>query len=74
MIDLHWDKVDEQELPKPEAKKASANVEAQPFIKLLEKLAANMEKLEANVEKLTSDIAEINANQLIITDLLSHHP
>ena len=67
-------KVDKQELSEPYAEEASANVEAQPFIKLLEKLAANMDKLEANVEKLTSDIAEINANQLIITDLLSHHP
>ena len=64
--------VDEQELLEPEAKEVSANVEAQPSIKLSEKLTTNMEKLEANVEKVTSDIAEIKANQLMIIDLLSH--
>ena len=65
--------IDEQELPKLEAKEGSANVEAQPFIELLETLAANMKKFEANyVEKLTSDNAEIKANQLMIIDLLSH--
>ena len=66
--------VDEQELPELEAEEANTNVETQPSIKLLEKLAANMEKLEANVEKLTSDIAKIKANQLMITDLLRHRP
>ena len=66
--------VDEQELPKPEAEEANVNVEAQPSIKLLEKLVANMENLEANVEKLTSNIAEIKANQQIIIDFLIHRP
>ena len=55
--------VNEQELLEPEAKEASANVEAQPSIKLLEKLAAKIDNLEANVEKLTTTIAEIKANQ-----------
>ena len=61
--------VDEQEQPDPEAEEANVNVEAQPSIKLLEKLAVNMEKLEANVKKLMSDIVEIKGNHL-----LSHHP
>ena len=65
-------KVDEQELPEPEAEKGSANVEAQPSIKLLEKLATNMEKLKANMENLTSDIVKVKANELIIIDLLNH--
>ena len=64
--------VDEQELPESEAKEVNANVEAQPSIKFLEKLAAKMEKLEANVEKLTTDIVTLKANQLMIIDLLSH--
>ena len=66
--------VDEQELLEPEAEKASANVEAQLSIKLLEKLAANTEKLDTNVEKLMSNIAEIKANRLMIIDFLSHQP
>ena len=66
--------VDEQTLPESEVEEANASVEAQLFIKLLEKLAANIEKVDANMEKLTSYIVEIKANQLIIIDLLSYHP
>ena len=65
--------VDEWELLELEIEEANARVEAQPSIKLLEKLAVNMEKLEANAEKLMSDITKIKVNQLIIIDLLSHH-
>ena len=48
--------VDKQALPEPEVEESSASVEAQPSIKLLEKLAANMEKLDANMKKLMSDM------------------
>ena len=60
--------VDEQEPPKPKVDEASANVEAQPSIKLWERLTTKMKKLEANVEKLTTDIAKSKANQLMIMD------